>query len=134
MNTSELLEALKKKLGLESDYALARDFFKVHPNSMKRIREMGLSEERALQVATALGLDPVQVLTGIRAERAKSDDVRKVWEKAAKSLKSAAAGLVAVAAAYLAMRWVVDSGDSGLLLAGLTDVYIIRFTAGVTLC
>lgn len=120
MTSNELLDALKARSGAASDYALARQVLKIEQNSLKEIRARGLSDERAFQVATLLDLDPAEVMAWVRAERTKDPKVKKVWEGVAKSLKSAAAGIAAVAAAWLAMRYGVDSDAGTALLAGFT--------------
>lgn len=96
MNSNELLDALKKHNGLTSDYALAREVLKVDQTTLTAMRRRGLSEERALQIATLLGMDPGEVLPSIRAERADDPDVKKIWEKIAKTMRSAAAAVLVV--------------------------------------
>ncbi len=95
MNSSELLDAVKAKLGVASDNALARNIFKVEPRALKEMRMRGLSEDRAVEVAGILGLDDRLVLAWVRGERAKSPKVRGAWERTAKALKSAAATVAA---------------------------------------
>lgn len=96
MNSNELLDALKKHNGLTSDYALAREVLKVDQTTLTAMRRRGLSEERALQIATLLGMDPGEVLATIRAERADDPAVKKVWEKVAKTIRSAAAAVLVI--------------------------------------
>lgn len=91
MNSNTLLDALKKRLNLPSDNALAVVHFRVTPKALKEMRQRGLSDERALHVAELLDLNPGEVLASIRAERAKDAEVKKAWEKVAKALRSAAA-------------------------------------------
>lgn len=92
--SGSLLDALKEKTGMPSDYALARDIFHITPVSLLHMRQRGLSDDRAVQVAEILGLDPGAVLAGVHAERAKSPAVRKAWEKLARSLRAGAAAAV----------------------------------------
>lgn len=96
MNSNELLDALKKHSDVPSDYALAKRVLKVDVTAIRDMRERGLSEERALQIATLLGIDPSEVLPSIRAERADDPDVKKIWEKIAKTMRSAASGVLIV--------------------------------------
>jgi len=96
MNSNELLDALKAHAGVPSDYALAKKILKVDVTAIRNMRERGLSEERALQIATLLGLEPGPVLAAIHAERSKDPAVRKVWEKIAKTMRSAAAAVLVV--------------------------------------
>ena len=95
MNSNEILDALKNQLGIDSDRALARAL-KVRQPSINEWRMRGLSEARALQIATLLGVDPGAVLAAIRAERADDPAVKKVWEKVAKTIRSAAAAVLVV--------------------------------------
>lgn len=96
MNSNELLDALKKHSDVPSDYALAKRVLKVDVTAIRNMRERGLSEDRALQIATLLGMDPGEVLATIRAERADDPAVKKVWEKVAKTIRSAAAAVLVV--------------------------------------
>src|SRR5258706_14019271 len=88
MDTNALLEAVKNKLGL-SDYALARKFFKIEPGSLREMRERGMSDERILQCAAVLEMEPAEALAAIHAERAKNPKVKAAWLRAAQSLRTA---------------------------------------------
>lgn len=95
MNSIELLIAIKKHHGVESDYALAR-ILKISRAALSDWRERGLSDERALQFATDLNLDPGPILAAIHAERSADPKVRKAWETIAKTMRSAAAAVLLV--------------------------------------
>jgi len=86
MNSNELLDAVKIAAGAATDNALARQVLKVDPTTLRAMRERGLSDKRAVQIATILEIDPAQVLAWVHAERAQDPAVRKIWEKLAKSL------------------------------------------------
>ncbi len=86
MDSNKLLDALKTATGAATDNALARQVLKVDPTTLRAMRERGLSDARAVQIATILELDPAQVLAWVHAERAQDPQVRKIWEKLAKSL------------------------------------------------
>lgn len=100
MDTNTLLDSVKERYSIASDNALARSLLKVDPMSLRDMRRRGLSDERALQVATLLDLNPGEVLAAIHAERAKSPEVRAVWQRVAESMRSAL-GVVAAAAVAL---------------------------------
>ena len=85
MNTNELLDAVKTKLGAPSDYRLS-EILGMSRQGVRGLRESGLSDARAVQIATMLEIDPAQVLAWVHAERAQDPQVRKIWEKLAKSL------------------------------------------------
>lgn len=93
MNSNELLDAVKTWFDLPSDYALAKHL-DVSQQALASMRKTGLSDSRALQIATLLKLNPSEVLAAIHAERAKDPAVRKVWEKLAKTARSAAAAIL----------------------------------------
>lgn len=96
MNSNALLDAVKQHHRIDSDRALAR-ILKISQASINNWRAIGLPDERVLQFATLLGIDPVSVMAAVHAERAKDPAVRKVWESLVKTLASrAAAALGAV--------------------------------------
>lgn len=95
MNSSELLDTTKASLNIQSEYGLAKAL-KISQQALAQIRDRGLSDERALQIATLLNLDPAAVLASVHAERAKDPAVRKVWEKLAKTIRAAAAAVLIV--------------------------------------
>lgn len=94
MKSNELLNELKARTGAASDYALAKKILKVDVTAIRDMRERGLSDARALQIATLLQLEPGPILAAIHAERAKDPAVRKAWEKIAKTMRSAAAAIL----------------------------------------
>ncbi len=103
MNTNELLDSLKERLDITSEKQLAEDVFHIRLVSLKEMRQRGLSDDRALEVAKALNLDPGLVLAWIHAERSKNAAVRAAWEKMAQALKQSAAGLLWALAFSLAL-------------------------------
>lgn len=102
MNTIELLDAVKNRYGLPSDYALAKRLGMSSERISKyRTRGGALAEDNALKVAQLLELDEGYVLACMEAERAHSTAAKRAWEKLADRLKSggvAAALLLLVAA------------------------------------
>lgn len=96
MDSNQLLDALKAHTGAASDNALARKVLKVDPTAVRDMRERGLSDAKAVQIATLLHLNPGEVLAAVHAERAKDPEVRKAWERLVKTVRSAAAGLFVV--------------------------------------
>lgn len=94
MNTADLLDQVKARHGLPSDYALAKFMqWTTQRVSMYRHGARALGEGPALQVAAALDVEPGYVLAIVAAERAESDEGRRAWERAAARL-SIAAGAV----------------------------------------
>ena len=92
----QLLDAIKKRHKLTSDYQLA----KILGVTTQRIshyragRRRAFSEETALRVAELLQVAPGYVLAIGAGERAKEESVRKAWEKAAKTLAGTAVALL----------------------------------------
>jgi len=94
MDSNGLLDAYKARLQLASDYALAKHW-NIRQNSVRQMRAIGLSDERALLIAGDLDLPAGEVLANIHAERAKHPEVKAAWQKVAESMRSAL-GVVAV--------------------------------------
>lgn len=70
--TDRLLDQAKSRLGITSDYALAKHW-KLTPQRISNWRqgESGLSEDRALEICELIGADPGPVLIELQAERAR---------------------------------------------------------------
>ena len=126
MNSNALIDALKRRFNV-SEYALARDILKVEPNSLRDMRRRGLSEERVLQIAALLEIDPGEPLAAIRAERAKHPNVKAAWRKVAESVRTALGvfvpGLIAAAAVA------ISSGPSVCILCKIVRRWLRRFGA-----
>lgn len=81
MTTStELLNALKAKLGVASDYALAQKLGLTrgaisHYQTGRRV----FDDETALKAASILEIDPALVLAMVHAERATTDKEKSAW-------------------------------------------------------
>lgn len=87
--TTQLLDKVKSRYHLPSDYALAKRLGMSSERISKYRRKGGaLAEENALRVAELLELDEGYVLACMEAERAQSDAARKAWERLADRLKS----------------------------------------------
>ena len=95
MKTLELLDAVKARHSLPSDYAAAKLLSITHSTISKwRNRGGTMDDETALKVAELLELQPEIVLTWVYAERSKCPAARAALEHAAEVLKGAAAVLV----------------------------------------
>lgn len=95
MTTCELLDAVKARYKLPSDYALAH-FMGIARSGISSYRsgKTKLDDSIAIKVAKVLELDPGHVLACIHAERARRDDVREIWQKTAKALKRSVGALL----------------------------------------
>lgn len=96
MRTVELLDQVKLRHCLPSDYALAK-LMGWTPQRVSNYRTgtRTLGEEPALQVAAALGVEPGYVLAIVASERAESEAGREAWERAAARLSIAAGAVFA---------------------------------------
>ncbi|MGZ4837661.1 MAG: hypothetical protein ACXVZR_03865 [Terriglobales bacterium] len=81
MNTPEYLDAVKRHLGITSDYALAKRLgFSQSAMSSYRTGRRVFDDDAALTVALALQLNPLEVIAAANAERAKTPEQKARWE------------------------------------------------------
>jgi hypothetical protein len=81
--TAELLEAIRAKYSLRSDYALMK-FMGVTQGSVIRWKSGGcFNDEHAVEVARLLELPPAYVLACVNLERAKGSRAANVWRQIA---------------------------------------------------
>jgi plasmid maintenance system antidote protein VapI len=95
--TDRYLDAVKSRLSITSDYALAKKW-DVTPQRIGNYRrgESALSDERCIQVAEILGIPPENVLLEVQAERARKagkDKVSEVLESVLRRLSATAAAM-----------------------------------------
>lgn len=91
MNTNQLLDAVKDRFNIPSDYALAPKIGVTRAMvSRYRNRAESLSDDKAMLVADLLELDPGYVLNCMNAERAKTEAAKAAWERAAERLAALA--------------------------------------------
>jgi predicted transcriptional regulator len=80
MNTMELLDAVKARRGITSDYALAKVLgITQAAMSSYRTGNSKFNDDVALTVAEILGMHPLAVIAVANAERAKSDKQKARW-------------------------------------------------------
>lgn len=80
MNTIEYLDAVKRKLGISSDYALAKALRIGQPAIIGyRAGRTTINDDTALAIADILGVHPLQVIATANAERAKTPEQRERW-------------------------------------------------------
>lgn len=95
------LRAVKVRLGLTSDYQLAKALgLSKQAVSKLQAGSSTFDDSTALKVATILQVDPAIVIAASHGERARSPEQRAIWERIAG--KVAAGVLVAIAAATIA--------------------------------
>lgn len=90
MNSVELVERLKARHALRSNYAVAK-FLGVYPSTVTSWQKgrSRMDDKLALKVAEALEMDPGEVLASLYAERTDCPEVRKVWEHVAERMHAA---------------------------------------------
>lgn len=104
MKTNQLLDEVKRRHSLESDYALAKLLgWPTSRISIYRAGRRTLDEETALELAELAGLEAGLVLAWMaaeRAERADRPEVARAWQRLA---RRAVGVLVAAVAAQAAL-------------------------------
>lgn len=95
MKTTEFLDAVRTKHGLTSDYQLAR-FLGVRQGTISRYRTARgmMDEAMCIKIATALELEPGDVMIAIAIEREKRLEVKTAWQRVAKRLAGTAAAVL----------------------------------------
>ena len=80
--TVEYLDAVKAKLDLPSDYAAAKHL-RVTRAAVSRYRggDGTFDDTTAVRVAEILGVDPMELIAAMNAERARDDETRALWER-----------------------------------------------------
>lgn len=80
MNTIEYLQAVKTRLDITSDYALAARLG-ITRSAVSKLQQGGVSfsDDVALTIADILNVHPLQVIAAANAERAKTPEQRARW-------------------------------------------------------
>ncbi len=80
MNTLDYLAACKARLGIDSDYALAKALgITQQAVSSYRSGNSKINDDVALKVAEILQLHPLQVIAAANAERARTPEAKARW-------------------------------------------------------
>lgn len=79
MTSLEYLEAVKTRLGISSDYALAARLGVTRSAVSKFQKGAVFGDDVALTVAEILGLNPLVVIAAANAERAKTPEQKARW-------------------------------------------------------
>jgi hypothetical protein len=91
MTAYQYVEALKTKLGLTSDYAVAKALNVPRATvSNWRTRRSHFDDAIALRVAALLGIDPAQIIAAAHADRARGPELKQVWQRITDRVKNAA--------------------------------------------
>jgi len=80
MNTLDYLAACKRRLNIESDYALAKALgITQQAVSSYRAGNSKINDDVALSVAQILEIEPIAVIAAANAERAKTPEQKARW-------------------------------------------------------
>lgn len=107
MNTLEYLEACKNRLGITSDYALAKAL-RIGQSTICSYRagRSRIDDDVALSIAEILKIHPLQVIATANAERAKTPEAKARWfgvmEKLSASFNALLSGASPRPASFLA--------------------------------
>lgn len=81
MNTLDYLAACKTRLGIESDYALAKHLAITQSTiSGYRAGRSRIDDDVALRISQILNVNPLEVIAQANAERAKTPEMKAMWE------------------------------------------------------
>lgn len=96
----EYLEAAKVKLGIRSDYELAKRL-QITASAVSRYRKRGTTFDpaTAVKVSEILEIPPMRVIADAELERARSPDQREFWRAVLGKVAAIAAGAVGLAIA-----------------------------------
>lgn len=80
MKTVDYLNRVKNRLGISSDYALAKALGMGRSNASSLMNgKTTMGDETALKVAQILDVHPVIVLADVHAERERNPEIQAVW-------------------------------------------------------
>lgn len=126
MNTIQLLDAIRERRNLPSDYAAAALLGLTRSQVSKyRNGKDFMGDEVVQRAAELIGADPAIAMAGVHAERATDPQTRKVWVSIAERLERAGVAALLVllgvtftggpdAGAMAAERPALADGSSGL--------------------
>jgi transcriptional regulator with XRE-family HTH domain len=99
LNTLEYLQAVKTRLEITSDYALAARLGVTRSAVSNFMRGKGvLGDDVALTIAQILDLNPLVVIAQANAERASSPEIRARWTGVVEKFSASFNGLIRVMA------------------------------------
>lgn len=127
---ADFLDALRQKHGLTSDYQVAKLLgLKPQQISTYRTGKHTFDDSMAATVAALLDVEPGYVAACMSAQRAQSDDARRMWEKVARKVGAGAALAVLVACTYalspIALNSEAQASDAS------STLYIMLNSAGI---
>lgn len=127
MTPSEYLDATKARIGVTSDYELAKRI-EISDKVIPAIRrgERHLPLDVAYRIAITLELDPAEVVADLEGQREKNEKRAAFWRSFTLRARQAAV----IALCTLALSYSGISGDAAKLLGGLavaaSAAYLLR--------
>ena len=128
-NTADFLDALRVKLNVPSDYAVAK-YMGMHRQHMSRYRKLHgtFDEVMCLKIADILETDPAYVVACMHYQREKNETVKKLWANMAARLAPACA---AFAAAAIVPALIMSAPEAPQTLdLSASSIYIMRNSTG----
>lgn len=113
MNTINYIEAAKRKLGITSDYAIAKELG-MSKAAFSRYKTGGrvIDDYTAAKLAEVLGIEPIEVIAAANAEREKDSAKVAFWRRLATSGKAASLASMLILGGFLVEIGGVESLQS----------------------
>jgi transcriptional regulator with XRE-family HTH domain len=128
MNSIERLLQCKVKLGIKSDYALAKALG-INRGSMTGYMTGKRQPDAymAVKMAEVLGVHPMLLLAEFEAETEKNPDKRAFWENFGQRIKS---GLVGIVVLICSAFWLPEQ-RAGASVLDAHNVYYVKLFGGI---
>ncbi len=122
MNTLEYLDAAKQKLGMDSDYELAKHMkWSTSQMSHYRLKRRTMDDFQAARIAEVLEKDPMELIAVANAERAKDEEEKGYWIALAKQRGAQKKTARRSGPSNMAPRPGLEPGTYGLTVRRSTD-------------
>jgi transcriptional regulator with XRE-family HTH domain len=126
ITTNELLDQVKTKLGLPSDYKLAQ-VLDISKSAITNYRKQTTHPDQAvcLRIAEILEVDPDVILCNVQAERTKDETLSTQWARIAERLE----GLSSTALALFLALFVSHHPDAGAAVQSEKSEHVLTVKA-----
>lgn len=83
------VDEFKERLKIESDYAAAKELG-IARQQMSRIRNgyVAIGREKCIRIASALKIDPIEIIGTIEAAKEKKPEIKAIWIKLVKNIEN----------------------------------------------
>lgn len=132
MNTINYIEAAKKKLGITSDYAIAKELG-MSKAAFSRYKTGGrvIDDYTAAKLAEVLGINALEVIAAANAEREKDSAKVAFWRRLATGGKAASLASVLIVGGFFAIDQVLTFNELYIMRSGY--LYVILAVLGIGL-